>query len=197
MSAQLEAMIAQARRCIGLLEKIEAANGRLVARRKAEPILARLYGTGGVNAVCAACAQARRSGPTGDADLDRLCQDGDLKSVCDDKWVLGEEVRLLRKRLDALDPIPDLHDRFEDLVRRSVVEPERTPEELAGAVRLALEEGKVALAWRPSTIYGETLLVRWKRRLENNPVIAAATIAVVAAAALLNLWPSSCSGGSG
>ena len=192
----LEGMILQARRCIGLLEKIEAANGRILARGPSDPVFARLH-RDGVNAACGACADRRRSGPTGDTGLDRLCEDADLKSVCDDKWVLGEEVRILRKRLDALSPVPDPYDRFEDIVRRSVVEPERTPEQLAAAVRHALDEGNAAIAWAPPTIYGETLLVRWKRRLENNPVFAAGALAAAAAATFLSLWPSGCLGGSG
>lgn len=128
------------RRALDLLDEIDAANRRILARGRsgAEPWASLLRQT--YNPVCQRCAEQRLIRETADA----LCGDSDLRTVCDKKWLLGEALETWRGQLQGLDAAAAEQVALELQIRRSVVQPDCTPGELDAAIRLALARAREA-----------------------------------------------------
>ena len=179
------AVVEQARRCVQLLKDMQAPNARVLGRGAAGDEVWVLVGHKRYNTVCRECAARRDNPGAPDAYLDAISRDADLKAVCDDRWLLGEAVDVLRARLDRLEAIAVPYDDFERCVRRSITGPDRSPAELDGAIAEALRLAQIMDGWRPAPKKDDATLVdRWMRRLKNNPIIAVIIlIATIAAAA--------------
>ena len=142
------------------------------------------------NQVCRDCASRRDESAPPDTYLDAIRGDPDLRAVCDNRWMLGEAVDALRSRLDRLDTIAAQHDDFERCIRQSVTGPDRSPAELAGGVDEAIANARRAAAWKLPVTSDGTLVDRWKRYLENNPIIAAIMIAGAAVVGAATVYKS-------
>ncbi|HEY2048779.1 MAG TPA: hypothetical protein VGH03_05525 [Caulobacteraceae bacterium] len=181
--AAFAAVQVEAQRCHDLLEAIAGANGRILARAQAGDIVWRRVTDERYNNVCA----ARGSEPRGsDPWLDAIRDDPDLKTVCDNRWLLGEAVDILRERLGRLDSIAAPYDDLERCIRQAVTGPDRSPAELAGGVDQALSLARQAAVWKPT--WGATTFDRWTTYLKNNPVIAAILIAAAAITGAATLY---------
>jgi hypothetical protein len=125
----------KAKECVALLKYIRDANARIIrrARRggKWAPILATK-----VNYVCEMRAGARPQ----ELALAPLLSDPHLKTVCDSKHYLGERLDEYRACIDSAFPRPWKHDDLQQLIRKSVVLPDLSAEQLQGAVNFALKK---------------------------------------------------------
>lgn len=192
------AVIEQAQRCEQLLQKIQAANARILARAAAEEAVWQRVAKERYNNACRECAARRDNPGVPDAYLDAISVDTDLKAVCDNRWLLGEAVDVLRSRLDRLDTIAVPYDDLERCIRRSVTAPDRSPAELDGAIEEALRLARDVANWKPAHKDDTTLVDRWTRRLKNNPVVAAIIMVAVALGAIGSFYkefPSSWTAG--
>ncbi len=139
------ALADQARKCLALLTEIDLANTRLINRAQsgAAP-WARLMGET-YNNVCRTCHERGRAGGAKDEYFDALCAEPDIKTVCSRKWLLGEALQDYRQSLDANPASPAQHRDLELLIRRSVVQADCTPSELAAGLAGALAGTKRVL----------------------------------------------------
>ena len=97
------AVMEQAQRCEQLLQKIQTANARILARTAAGEAVWQRVAKERYNNICRECAARRDNAGVPDAFLDAVSADTDLREVCDNRWLLGEAVDVLRSRLDRLD----------------------------------------------------------------------------------------------
>lgn len=188
--AAFKAVQSQGRLCLDHIRAMAAANGRIaVLAQSGDPIWSRM--AAGYNQVCRDRTNA--AGGTYDAYLSTIGGSDDLKLVCDTRWALGEAVDVLRKRLDRLDTIAEPYDDFEDCIRKSITATDRSPAELAAGIEQALGLGTRAVAWDLRRPEADTRVERWKRKLQDNPLVSAIMIlgmAVVGIAAVYNALPA-------
>lgn len=189
--AAFKAVQSQGKLCLDHLRVMAAPNGRIAAlAQSGDPSWSRMAAAG-YNQAC----RDRRTpaGGTDDAYLSAVRGSADLKLVCDTRWVLGEAVDVLRKRLDRLDTIAEPYDDFEDCIRKSITDTDRSPAELAAGIEQALARGTRAVAWELRRPEAGTRVERWKRKLQDNPLVAAIMIfgiAVAGIAAVYNALPA-------
>ncbi|MRX52063.1 hypothetical protein GI374_16925 [Paracoccus sp. S-4012] len=189
--AAFKSVQSQGKLCLDHLRVMAAPGGRIAARAQSgDPLWSRVAATG-YNQVC----RDRRTpaGSTDDAYLSTIRGSDDLKLVCDTRWVLGEAVDVLRKRLDRLDTIAEPYDDFEDCIRKSITETDRSPAELTTSIEQALALGTRAVAWELRRPEAGTRVERWKRKLQDNPLVAAIMIlgiAIPGIAAVYNALPA-------
>jgi hypothetical protein len=175
--AAFAAVQQQAQRCRALLEAIAGPNAGILARAQAGDAVWSRVAAERYNGVCA----ARAGAPSGsDAWLDAIRADPDLKAVCDNRWLLGEAVDVLRERLGRMDTIAAPYDDLERCIRQAVIGPDRSPAELAGGVDQALALFRAAALWTAPAREEGTRFDRWMTYLKNNPFIAAILIAAAA-----------------
>ena len=132
------ALMDQAEKCRTLLTEIDAANSRIILCGRAgsfpwKQMLADTY-----NRVCQLRDQRRLGTAPPDPYLDAIGADPDVATVCDQKWKLGETLELYRQELTAVFPVPKDHRDLELHIRRSVTQPNLSPEELETALRQTL-----------------------------------------------------------
>ncbi|MBV8682327.1 MAG: hypothetical protein JO111_05605 [Caulobacteraceae bacterium] len=181
----IAAMQAQAQKCRALLEAIAGPNARILKRAQAGEAVWSRVAAERYDRVCA----ARAAAPTrADAWLDAIRADPDLKAVCDNRWLLGEAVDVLRERLSQVVPIAAPYDDLERSIRQAVTGPDRNPAELADGVAEALRLARLAAAWRAPP--QGTRFDRWVAWLKNNPLIAAILIAAAIATGAATLYKS-------
>ena len=170
-------LLALAKKCHYQLGEIEFANTRIIERGRAglDGLWGRMLNEA-YNPTCksgSACNSAayplifradtpsvltpvltRREGNRpADAFLDVICPDTDLKAVCDRKWELGETLGTYRTRLSEFVPLPAEHDELELLIRRSVIQEDRSPTELDGAVKQSIAAAKRVIRHMPRKIF--------------------------------------------
>lgn len=176
--------------CLGHIRAMAAANRRIAAKAAAgDPVWGRVAAIG-YNQAC----RDRRGDATGpdDACMAALRASADLKLVCDSRWMLGEARVALRDRLDRLDTIAVPYDDLERCINQAITGPDRSPAELADGIEAALVLGARATAWQPNRREAGTLVDQWKRKLQNNRVVAAIVIiglVLAGAFALYNAIP--------
>lgn len=136
------ALVAQAQKCLTLLGEIKGANERIIARGRSgtEPWARMLTDT--YNHVCAVRYERRLGTEPADPYFDAIRAEPDVGTVCDRKWELGEALEDYRRQLERLSPAPVPHEELELLIRRSVIQPNCTPAELAAALGPAIERAK-------------------------------------------------------
>ena len=186
-----EAVQEQGKICLGRLQAMQAPNERIARHvREGDPTWMQMAALG-YDGACR--ARAGRALDNDDSFLKALKESADLKLVCDTRWMLGEDVDVLRRRIDRLSTLPIYYDNFERCIRQSVTGPDRSPDDLAGGIDHALALGAAAIEWKPQPRVDGTLVQRWKTRLENNPIVAVLIIAVAvvtAVAGVYNLVPA-------
>jgi hypothetical protein len=183
--AAFAAVQQQAQRCRALLESIAGPNASVLARARAGDAVWSRVAAERYNGVCAARADPQ-SEP--DAWLDAIRADPVLKAVCDNRWLLGQAVDVLRERLGRMDTIAAPYDDLERSIRQAVTGPDRSPAELAGGIDQALALARQAAAWMPAAVEQGTRFDRWMTWLKNNPVIAAILIAAAAVTGAATLY---------
>lgn len=138
-------IVEQARKCLGLLKEIRAANARVVHRGRAGSGPWSTIQRDTYNNVCRTCYRRRLGGEPPDSYFDTICAEPDVATVCDKKWQLGEAVEDYRRRLDRASAPPLDHDDLELLIRRSVTLPDCTPSELQTALDNAIARAERVL----------------------------------------------------
>jgi hypothetical protein len=170
------AVVEAARRCARLLEALQAPNARILARVAAGEATWERVARERYNAACRAGAERRDNPGPPDAYLDAVAVDADLRAVCDNRWLLGEAVDVLRARLDRLDTIATPYDDLELCIRRSITGPDRSPAELDAGLAEALNHARRAEGWKPARKEDGTLLDRWMKALRDIPIVALAML---------------------
>lgn len=135
-----------AQKCMVLLTEISEASGRILRRGSAGTFPWKQLQTDTYNHVCHNCYLRRHGTESPDPYFDGICAEPDIKTVCDNKWLLGEVLEDYRNRLKQLPQMPPEHDALELLIRRSVTQPDCSPAELEPALRNAIAEAKRVLA---------------------------------------------------
>ncbi len=130
-----EAILKQARKCLGLLTEIQAANARIIQRGQSGGAQWARMLKDTYNCVCQRCHQRRLGTEPPDAYLDVICAEPDIDIVCKNKWELGEALDDYRNLLSAA---LSNHRDLELLIRRSITQPDWSPEELQRVVRDAI-----------------------------------------------------------
>jgi len=143
-------IIAQAQKCLLLLDAIGTANTRVLQRGRSEggawaTLLADKY-----NHVCHRLEERkddRRKGnnPAADAYFDVIEAEHAVDTVCKSKYYLGEALDDYRRRIKSASPPPWDHDELELLIRRSVIQPDLSPEALGAAVAAAIAQAEPVL----------------------------------------------------
>lgn len=180
------AVQSQGRLCLDHIRAMADPNARIAGLAEAgDPVWSRVAATG-YDQVC----QDRRkpAGGMDDAYLSTIQGSDDLKLVCDRRWLLGEAVDELCERLDRLDTIAEPYDDFERCIRKSITGTNRSPAELAAGIAQALALGTKAVASKLTPRQTGTRVERWKRKLQDNPVVAAIMIVGVALAGIAAVY---------
>lgn len=176
--AAFEAVQSQGRLCLGHIRAMAAPNRRIAGLAQAQdPVWSR------VAAVRYDQACRERGSPASDRDdvyLSTIRRSDDLKLVCDTRWMLGEAVDVLADRLQRLDTIAAPYDDFERCIRKSITGTDRSPTELAAGIEQALALGTKAVASELKRKETDTRVERWKRKLQDNPVVAVILILGIA-----------------
>lgn len=184
--AAFEAVQEQGRLCLGHIQAMAEANRRIAdLAQSGDPVWSRVAAMR-YNQVCRDRG-GHAAGPD-DAYLATIGASEDLKRVCDTRWLLGEAVDVLRERLERLDTIAAPYDDFERCIRQSITGPDRSPAELAAGIERALALGTRAAAWQWRRREAGTLVERWKRKLQDNPVVAAVIILGIAVAGIAAVY---------
>jgi hypothetical protein len=139
-------IMAQAEKCLGLLDAIGRANVRVLQRGRSEggawaTLLADKY-----NRVChVLVVRGKEGSPAVDAYFDVISAEPAVHTVCQSKWLLGEALDDYRRRIESASPPPWDHDKLELLIRRSVTQPDLSPEALGTAVAAAIAHAERTL----------------------------------------------------
>jgi pimeloyl-ACP methyl ester carboxylesterase len=141
-----QSILEEAKKCLDLLSEINAANDRIIQRGHTAGgpwprILSDTY-----NNVCKKCHERRFGTQPPDTYFDAICAEPDVDTLCVKKWELGEALDDYRNLVNRVSSHPLAHHDLELKIRRSVTQPDWSPEEFQKVLGEAIEAAKQVLA---------------------------------------------------
>jgi hypothetical protein len=135
-------IVAQVRTCLALLTAIHDANLRVIQRGESGQGSWPSILTDTWNHVCETCHKRRIGPQPADGYFQTICAEPDVDTVCKKKWQLGEAIDDYRDRLGRISPPLSEHVELERLIRRSVTQPDWSPNELREILAEAIARAK-------------------------------------------------------